>query len=523
LSDDPNNANQDEPTSDGESPDGKVTAASDSETPEKRRFGLVFWLLNSIEMFERLGYFCLRVMAPIYIMQVGEKNPGGLHLTASHKGWIYAWWAMLQSGLPIFTGGIADRYGYKRILALSVAMNIGGYVTMAFSHSYHGFFSGVLLLAAGTAFFKPSIQGSLAQSLDKDNASMGWGIFYWVVNIGSVVAHYIAGPIVGDKSAEGWQRLMLAGAIATACNALLLFTFKDVPSGASKTETLWQVGKRTLVNIWDARLITWLLIMSCFWLMMYQLWDLQPNFIEDWVDSSAVAAWLPAGLSETSDTGLVRVRQEVLISLNSVLIVALVVPLSWLVRKMRTLSAMLIGMLMATAGVLVAGLTMNGWILLAGISFFSFGEMLTGPKKQEYLGLIAPPGKKALYLGYVNIPVGIGLFVGSLLSGKIYGNSGEKATLALRYLLEKTPYGQGKRWDGDVTTLEDAVGVKRDKAFKTLTSTLKTERLEVNKLLWRTYAPHLRVWIPFAIIGGVAALALFVFGRLARRWKDMDA
>lgn len=515
MSDDPN-----------QSPDEGVDDERESieaQPAEKRRFGLVFWLLNSIEMFERLGYFCLRVMAPIYIMQVGEKNPGGLHLTASHKGWIYAWWAMLQSGLPIFTGGVADRYGYKKILALSVAMNLVGYVMMAFMHSYYGFFSGVLMLAAGTAFFKPSIQGSLAQSLDKDNASMGWGIFYWVVNIGSVIAHYIAGPLVGAKDAAGWQRLMLAGAAATAVNGLLLLTFKDIPSGANKTETLWQVGKRTLVNIWDARLITWLLIMSCFWLMMYQLWDLQPNFIEDWIDSSAVAAWLPAGLSETGDTGLVRVRQEVLISLNSVLIVALVVPVSWIVRKMRTLSAMLIGMLMATAGVLVAGLTMSGWVLLAGISFFSLGEMLTGPKKQEYLGLIAPPGKKALYLGYVNIPVGIGLFVGSLLSGKIYGNSGEKATLALRYLLEKTPYGQGKSWDGDVSTLEKTVGVERNAAFATLAKQLKTERIEVNKLLWRTYAPHLRVWIPFAIIGTVAALALFIFGRLARRWKDMDA
>ena len=47
-------------------------------------------------------------------------------------------------------------------------------------------------------------------------------------------------------------------------------------------------------------------------------------------------------------------------------------------------------------------------VLLLGIAGFSMGEMLTGPKKSEYLGLISPPGKKGLYLGYVNIPVGIG-------------------------------------------------------------------------------------------------------------------
>lgn len=501
----------------------KESTSKPAAAPRKRKFGRTYWLLNSIEMFERLGYFCLRVMAPIYIMQVGDKNPGGLHLTASHKGWIYAWWAALQSGLPIFTGGVADRYGYKRVLAGSIGLNLTGYLMMAFLHDYYGFFAGVLVLATGTAFFKPSLQGSLAQSLDKENASMGWGIFYWVVNIGSLVAHYIAGPLVGARDAAGWQRLMLAGAVATACNFLLLFTFRDVPSGAPKTDSLWQVAKRTISNIAEKRLLAWLLIMSCFWLMMYQLWDLQPNFIEDWVDSSGLAHYLPAALTEVGDLGTVRVPQQVLISLNSLLIVALVVPVSWLVRHMRTLTAMLLGMMMATGGLLLAGLTSNGWILLAGIACFSLGEMLTGPKKQEYLGLIAPPGKKALYLGYVNIPVGIGLFVGSLMQGRLYGHYGEKATLALKYLLEHTPYGRGRPWDGEIAQLEQAAGVKRIHAFTRLAEVLGVPRAEVNTLLWRTYLPHLRVWIPFALIGGVAAVALYVFGRMARRWKDMDA
>ena len=71
---------------------------------------------------------------------------------------------------------------------------------------------------------------------------------------------------------------------------------------------------------------------------------------------------------------------------------------------------------------------------MLGIAFFSLGEMWTGPKKNEYLGLIAPPGKKGLYLGYVNIPVGVGVFAGSWLAGWVYGHYGEKAMLALRYL-----------------------------------------------------------------------------------------
>ncbi len=34
-----------------------------------RRFGRAFWILDTIEMGERLAFYSLRVMASIYIMQ----------------------------------------------------------------------------------------------------------------------------------------------------------------------------------------------------------------------------------------------------------------------------------------------------------------------------------------------------------------------------------------------------------------------------------------------------------------------
>ncbi len=388
------------------------TVENDSAASHGKAFGQTYWMLNSIEAFERLAYFGIRAVVPIYIMQATE--PGGLHLTAVHKGWIYMWWAFFQSYLPMLTGGIADRYGYKRVLRYAILANVVGYLMMAYFHSYYGFFAGILVLATGTAFFKPALQGSIAQNLNKENASMGWGLFYWVVNIGAVAAPPLATVILGKPhSAQGWQDLFLASAAYTAMNLLLLFTFKDVPSGASKIESLWVTLWKTISNLWNIRLVSFLLIMSCFWMMMYQVWDLHPNFIEDWVDSSSITSYVPFdSWKEYGDRGLIRVPQQILLTLNAALIVLLVVPISYLVRRMRTLSAMLIGMTVATIGTLVAGLTFSGWILLLGIVFFSLGEMLTGPKKNQYLGLIAPPGKKGLYLGYVNIPVGVGVGTG---------------------------------------------------------------------------------------------------------------
>ena len=136
---------------------------------------------------------------------------------------------------------------------------------------------------------------------------------------------------------------------------------------------------------------------------------------------------------------------------------------------MRTLSSMLIGMTMATGGVLVAGLTGNGWMLLFGILFFSLGEMLTGPKKNQYLGLIAPPGKKGIYLGYVNIPVGIGVFVGSWMAGVVYDSYGEKATLSLKYLATNRPVlveaAPCADWSDSLDKVVELTGIDRDNAL----------------------------------------------------------
>ena len=485
-------------------------------------FNWRYWNSNIIELWERLAYYTLRPVAPIYIMQATE--PGGLHLTAMHKGTIYAWWAICQSLLPMVTGGYADRYGYKRTLGFSITLNIIGYVLMATFHSYVGFFAGVLVLATGTAFFKPSLQATLAHNLSKANSSLGWGIFYWVVNVGSLIGHYLSPLLLASHDVQGWRTLFLVCAGFTALNYVLLFTYRDVPSGAHHTYNPLQVFVRTIRHALEPRLLTWLLIMSCFWLMMYQLWDLQPNFIEDWVDSAMVAQYVPfASWKEMGDGGLPRVPQQVLISLNALLIVLFMVPVSWTVRKLRTLTAMLLGMLVCVGGVLIAGLTGHGWVLLAGIFCFSLGEMLTGPKKNEYLGLIAPPGMKGLYLGYVNIPVGVGVFAGSYIAGYVYGHFGEKAVLALKYLATHTPFGADKGWDGQVGTLETALGVSRTQAFARLQEVLGLDGVRATQLLWDTYHPQYTIWLPFAAIGLVASVALLVFGQCAKRWHDMNA
>ncbi|MBP3301866.1 MAG: MFS transporter [Opitutales bacterium] len=536
-----------------------TTENQENLTEKKKSSGWLapFFELNFIEMMERLAYNSVRVVAPIYIMQAD--NVGGLHLTAAAKGTLYAWWAVVQCFLPIITGGFADRYGYKKMMVISVATMSIGYLLMAFlrdlssldalaasldfegvNGNYLGFLAGITVFATGSALFKPGIQGALSHTLPKEKSSLGWGVFYWVVNIGALIGHYIPVVFLSDafmpeslgvaNSVERWRLVFIISAAMILVNFLPLLFFKDTPSGASKNIGISRVLVNAIRDIFQPRLLTWILIMSGFWLMMFQLWDLQPNFLEDWVSSANVAATansiLPESISkyfvETLPDGTLRIPQAVLISANATFIILGVVGVSWITRKMRTLDAMIFGMAMATIGVVVAGYTQNAWFFLLGVLFFSLGEMFTGPKKSQYLSEIAPNDKKGVYLAYINIPVGVGIFAGAKLAGLIYGNVGEKATLALRYIAEQ----KGIEWRpffDNVSTLEQTLGITRNEAMPALEKMLNISSQEATTLLWNTYSPNLTVWLPFAAIGVVSAIALIIFAQMAKRWNDMNA
>ncbi len=152
-----------------------MTAASTDISDRRTIMGFTigYWMLNVIEMFERLAYYSIRSVVAIYIMQADD--PNGLHFTAGQKGTIYGLWFIFQSILPTFTGGFADRYGYKKSLFVSITLNIIGYVMMGTLTSYTGFLLGVIVLATGTAFFKPSDPGLAGPQPDQEKLVDGLG------------------------------------------------------------------------------------------------------------------------------------------------------------------------------------------------------------------------------------------------------------------------------------------------------------------------------------------------------------
>jgi len=478
-----------------------ATAPGETMGETLRRLPRAFWMLNVMEMIERLAYYGVRVVIPIYIAQADEVH--GLHFSQSQKGAIFMMWALVQAGVPILSGGFADRYGYKRTIAVSIAIKVAGYLLMATQREFWPFTIGCLVLALGTAIFKPGIQGSMLQQLDKGNSSIGWGAFYMLVNVGG----FLGPPLAHFLYGVSWPAVFYGCAAIVSLNFLMLFTYPSVAAGGVQSGGVLRVAKTTFRNLAQPRLAAFILIMSGFWLMFMQLFDMLPNFIVDWVDSSAIVSTLrlPAMFTNETPRGTM-IAQEWMINANSFLIILCVVWISHLVARMRRVHSIMVGIAVASLGLMLSGFTMSGLACIVGILFFSVGEMLASPKMNDYLGVIAPEGQKALYMGYANVPIAIGWAYGSFLGGQIYDAMGDKANLALRYLKEH----------GGLD-----IGVDRTAAMDTLQRALHLDAGAATRLLWTTYDPW-RLWIPFAMIGIASSIAIAVYARWARRYEAPD-
>ncbi|MFK7930103.1 MAG: MFS transporter [Myxococcota bacterium] len=476
-------------------------------------FNHVFWITNAMEMLERFAYYGVRTVLPTYM--VLSISQGGPEFTHTEKGIIYMWWAAAQSWLPVLFGGYADRYGYKNTIAISIALKIAGYLVMAHMTSFWGFGAGCLLLATGTALFKPGVQGTLANVMEERHASVGWGIFYQLVNVGGFLGPVLAGYL----RLMDWQYVFYSCAGIVSLNYLLLLTYKEPQKSEGKADKRdpGQVFMQTLTGLIRPKVIIFIFLFSGFWFMFNQIFDILPNFLDDWVDSSQLWTYLAAtglpGSEGAADLAARRVpfNQEWIINLNPFMIIFLMIPIAWLTNFTTPLRSILIGIGIASIGTFFLGFTTSIWVVIGALFIFSVGEMSSSPKKMEYLSSLAGPGEKGMYMGFANAPLGIGWMAGSLFGGIFYDKYGDRTNLARQHLTDEL---------GSSSILVDYL--PKEEVFPAMMTSAGLDRADALDLLWTTYNPGI-MWTIFAGIGITSLVGLGIYDFFVRRAAPKEA
>jgi len=472
-----------------------------SFTSVLKKFPRVFWISNIIELFERWGWYAVYSgFMALYLTSPTED--GALGFTHVEKGTIMGTGSMILYFLPVITGAIADRIGYKRVMLVSFLTYIVSIFMLSRFETFGAVFASFILLAVAGALFKPLISGTVARVTNRETASLGFGIFYMVVNIGGFIGPFVAG-LIYKKS---WDYVFYISMAAMALNFLLVIFFYREPTVQSNDKTFFRniaiAFKNIAVTLTDWKFVLFLLIIGVFWTAYNQLYYSFPVFVESWVNLDSMSASL--GL----DPG--RVTPVAISSLASFYIILFQLIISSVTAKFRPLNSIMTGIFILAFGLGMMFANMNPWLIVLGVLIFAIGEMASSPKIQEYLGGIAPPDRKALYMGTVFLPIALGHLGAGWVSGKPYQQMADKLTLLRRAVAEK---------GFDIPEVSDSF--TQSDYFARAQELFGMDNLQLTQYLWDTYNPS-RVWILFAATAITASILLFLYDRFILRGREVN-
>ncbi len=363
-----------------------------------------FWVANSLELFERLAYYAQAAVMSIFLrnhLKFSEVDAGTL--SSLFGGFVYL--------LPIFAGTFADKYGFRKAFSFAfLLMSIGYFAVYLVGSPFYSSISVALPLfwvlvivliftAIGESFIKPSVLGTIAVSSTPQTKSLGYAIYYTLVNVGGAVGPAIA-FFFRDKI--GIDSVYAVSAVTCALMFFGTLIFYRVPESALLIEqpSLGQKMKDMLSVLRNGRFMVFLLIFSLYWMMFWQIFVIIPFYLTDFISKTAPF--------------------EIIESVDAWVIIFLQVFVNRVTRKMPPVTAVVAGFAVSTLSWLVIAIEPNIWTIIAAMVVWSFGEMTQAPRYYEYIADHAPKGQEALFQGYAFLPIAIAWFVGGTFGGWLY-------------------------------------------------------------------------------------------------------
>jgi len=392
-------------------------------------FHSAFWVANITELFERLSYYGVFAVLAIYLREA-------LGFSQAEAGDLIGYFSGIVWFLPILGGTLADRFGFRRSLAFAyLILSVGYFLLSSLSASWMAPLREAMPLATlvllvltipalGPAIVKPCVVGTTARASTENVRSLGYSIYYTLVNVGGTL-----GPIVAFsvRRSIGIENVFRVCALSTFLMFFaIVFFFREprkeneaqVPSVAAALRNLWTV----LTNL---KFMLFLVIFSGFWVMFWQEFIALPLFLRGYVNPETDA--------------------DLLTTVDPLAVILFQILISYLMRRIPAFRAMTLGFLVASFSWVILAVSDLNWQItgtwqigpwtlavtglpvwgVAALFVLAVGEMIQSPRFYEYVSRLAPPGQQGVFMGFSFLPVAIGSALAGVIGGRLVHYFGE--------------------------------------------------------------------------------------------------
>lgn len=184
-------------------------------------FTRTFYIANTLEIFERIAWYGFFTVSSLYMSTT--PSAGGLGFSDTERGILQGIIPFFVYVLPVVTGAMGDRVGYRKMFLIAFALLTPSYLLLGQVREFWPFFCVYMVVALGAAIFKPLVVGTVVRSANDDNRGRAFGIFYMMVNVGGFLGPVIAGFV----RAISWDHVFWLSSIAIGINLLIALFFLE--------------------------------------------------------------------------------------------------------------------------------------------------------------------------------------------------------------------------------------------------------------------------------------------------------
>jgi proton-dependent oligopeptide transporter, POT family len=372
-------------------------------------FEPAFWVANVSELFERLSYYAVFAVLARYLYETlkfpVERATG---LTGLFGGLVWF--------LAAFGGALADRLGFRRSLALAYLILSGAYFLLGSIAApwmeplrnaipLGALVTGILMLPAlGIALVKPCVVGTTARASKENVRSIGYSIYYTLVNIGGAAGPLVASWVHAHMSVENVFRVAALSVFLMLITVLLFFK-EPRTAGEAETSTLGQTARNFLTVVLNFRFMLFLLIFSGYWIVFWQEFITLPIYIHDYIDPNA--------------------NTELILVTDSLVVISCQIVVTFLTKRIPAFRAIILGTLISALAWLMLASHASVLTAIFSLALVAIGEIIQSPRYYEYISRLAPSGQQGTYMGFAFLPIGIGSLIAGRFGGKLLHYFGE--------------------------------------------------------------------------------------------------